>query len=82
MISRYGARAIIRKLLIYLNLINNNLINIYMNLYQTFAGGGGGGIWVLHYLLLHERQTNEYIFVSDHPVPSMWYPLLGQSVFS
>ena len=28
------------------------------------------------------RAPDEYIFVSDDPVPSMWYPLLEQSVFS
>ena len=31
---------------------------MYVNLYQTFAGG----IWVLHYLLLHDRQMNIYLF--------------------
>ena len=25
---------------------------------------------------------DKYIFVSDDPVPSLWYSLLGQSVFS
>ena len=25
---------------------------------------------------------DEYIFVSGNPVASMWYPLMGQSVFS
>ena len=62
MISRYGAMALwsygameLRcKLLIRLNLIKL----IYINFYQTFAGG----IWVLYYLLLHERQTNIYLF--------------------
>ena len=52
MISRYGAMELRCKLLIILNL------TIYVNLYQTFAGG----IWVLHYLLLHDRQTNIYLF--------------------
>ena len=28
------------------------------------------------------RAPDEYIFVSDDPVPSMWYPLPGLSVFS
>ena len=27
------------------------------------------------------RAPDEYIFVSDDPVPSMWYPLPGLRVF-
>ena len=66
------------KLLIRLNLIKLNLINYLCQLISNFCGG----IWVLHYLLLHDRQTNIYLLQISDPVASMWYPLLGQSVFS
>ena len=36
-------------------------------------------IWGIYYLLLHERETK---CVSDDPVPTIWYSLLGQRVFS
>ena len=65
------------KLLIRLNLIKFNLIIYLCQLISNFCGGYMGltlptVTWPL----------DEYIFVSDDPIASMWYPLLGQSVFS
>ena len=54
----YGAMELRCKLLIRLNLIKLNLINYLCQLISNFCGG----IWVLHYLLLHDRQTNIYLF--------------------
>ena len=58
---RYGAMELRCKLLIRLNLIKLNLIN-YLRQLISNCFGGRGGIWVLHYLLLHDRQTNIYLF--------------------
>ena len=35
------------------------------------------GVYGLYTSSTVTRAPEEYIFISDDPVPSMWYPLLG-----
>ena len=65
----YGAMELRCKLLIELNLIKfKYLCQFILNVCGGYMGLTSSTV---------TRSSEKYIFVSDDPVPSMWYPLLG-----